>query len=287
MKNNIANSTDAKVSRRKNGRELRSFCLALVHIVAMTFASFVHAEIPEPDNVLYGTIVIGSQPVTASRTNVVVEARRTLVGPAIASYRMGSNNRIGNFYSLDLKLESITPLIDSDSSQSGENVYIVVKEGASIVDQTTYQFGERGKIQRFDFGLPVDTNGLPDEWEIALFGSAGQNPDIDHDLDGMTTRDEYIAGTLANDLNDVFEMTISQAGSQVEISFLARKAEGVGYVGMTRKYSLETKSTLDSSEWLPLPGFSGITGNNQIVILQQQATNAPALYRARVNLQSP
>lgn len=289
MKNNNAIPTDEKVSGRKGGRGHRSFFFALLlNLVALTFlAPPAPAEIPEPDNVLYGTIAIGSQPVTAARTDVVVETRRTLIGPAIASYRMGSNSRIGNFYLLDLKLESRAPLTDDDSSQVGETVYIVVKEGGAIVDQTTYQLGERGQIQRVDFGAPVDNNGLPDEWELAMFEGVGHDPNIDHDLDGLTTGDEYIAGTHANNVDDVFELAISQAANEVRISFLARRAEGIGYAGMTREYSLETKSTLDSTDWLPLPGFSGIVATNQIITWQQTITNAPALYRARVTLRTP
>jgi hypothetical protein len=292
MKNTLRGSNDERVNRRKRALKKHRFTPGLMAIFFLPhfLISPLHAEIPEPDNIVYGAIVIGGQPVTAAQTDVVIEARRTIGGTAISSYRMGSDSRLGNFYSLDLKFETFVPINDADSSQAGDTLYLVVKQGGAIVEQTTYQFPERGHVQRIDFGVPLDDtdgNGLPDAWELAMFGSGGQNPDIDHDLDGRSTGDEYIAGTNPNDPNDVFDLTISQVGTNVRISFPARQAQGPGYVGKTREYSLETRTTIDAPDWSPLPGFNGIVATNQTVTLQQQVTNVSTFYRAKVSLRSP
>lgn len=103
------------------------------------------AEIREPDNVLYGTITLNNVPVTAARTDVIVEARRLINGPAVASYRMGTNPRIGNFYSLEVPLESLPPVADPVASQTGESLIIVVMDASGLRGQTTYVLGERGQ----------------------------------------------------------------------------------------------------------------------------------------------
>src|SRR5262245_58868565 len=69
------------------------------------------AELPAPDNFLYGTITLGSQLVTAANTNIVVEARTSLAGPAISSYRMGTAAAAGNFYVLKVILEELAPAV--------------------------------------------------------------------------------------------------------------------------------------------------------------------------------
>src|SRR5262249_10185190 len=56
----------------------------------LSFPWNARAELPAPDNLLYGTITLGSQLVTAANTNVIVEARTSLAGPAVSSYRMGT-----------------------------------------------------------------------------------------------------------------------------------------------------------------------------------------------------
>ena len=39
--------------------------------------------------------------------------------------------------------------------------------------------------------MDTDDDGLPDEWEIAMFGSLSQGPDGDYDNDQLTNFQEY------------------------------------------------------------------------------------------------
>jgi len=403
-------------------KTLHDFTTAsMVLLLSLALRPDTHAAIPEPDNVIYGTIVISNTPVAKDRTDVVIQAQRMPGGQVIASYRMGSDPALGNFYSLKLTLESLPPLSQTNALQSGDSVNIVLTDSSGVVGQTTYQVSDRGAVQRVDFGAPVtdaDGNGLPDlweltyldsvggdpnalgangqsamqnfiagtdpanpddvfrveieqsgaqravwfvarkaegqgysgltrrytlqqvvnpgalswqnvagstdvvgnnqtvshqpsgteavilyramvelvvegaipnslpdDWEIAMFGSAGQDPNGDPDHDGESTANEYISGTHPNNSNDVFRVTISKLGNQVGISFLARKAEGLGYAGLTRRYSLETKSNLGAPAWLPLPGETDIEGTNQTIALVQSTTNPASVYRARAELQ--
>ena len=250
-------------------------------------ATTARAEIPEPDNLLYGTIMLDSQIVTAARTNVVIEARRTPDGVPIASYRMGANSQIGNFYLLRLALESVSPVAHTNASEVGNSVHIIVREGAAVRGQTTYIFPERGNVQRTDFGTPSgdsDGDGLPDAWEVANFGSLNQNPNTIN-ANGQTTLNNFTAGSNPNDANTLFQVNISNSGSQTLVSFLARRADGSGYEGRARYYSLE--SSTNTASWTGVAGFTNLVGNNQTVTFQSPAASAPAFYRGKVWLQGP
>lgn len=56
-----------------------------------------------------------------------------------------------------------------------------------------------------DGGVDSDGNGLADQWEIAHFGSIGQDPDADPDGDGITNLEEYL--TQGHPQEATFELT--------------------------------------------------------------------------------
>ena len=246
----------------------------------------VHAIIPEPDSILYGTITLDNLPITAAQTNVVIEARRTTNGPAIASYRMGSDPQAGNFYSLRLQLESVTPINEPDASQVGDNLFIVLRDGAGVRGQTNVTIVERGDVQRVDFGVAVpdgDGDGLPDVWEILRFGTLGQSPGS-LAPNGMTVLQNFIAGTNPNDPTDGFRLRINVTNDLKRVWFVAARADGPGYDGMTRLYTLEFRPVLTSGFWTEVPGYINIGGTNQTVNYFTASVGGPGFYRARISL---
>ena len=263
-------------------------CLAFwIAVVALTPVG--RAEIPEPDNVLYGTITLDNVPVTAARTEVVIEARRVVEGPPVASYRMGSNGRLGNFYSLEIPLESLDPVLETNASQSGESLIIVVRDAAGVRGQTIYPVGERGQVQRVDFGTAVsDSDGdtLPDSWELLHFGNLNQNG-ASVAPNGATALANFVSGADPSSTNGLFTLQISSSNDQRTISFLALRAEGVGYEGRSRFYALESSTGVSGSPWGGVANFTNLPGNNQVLLYQSFATNAPAFFRGRVWLQGP
>lgn len=108
-------------------------------LLVFSLASAVpgRADIPEPDNVLYGLITLGTSPVTAANTNVVVEARKSATGPAVASYRIGENPAYGDAYSLEIPLEAFFPLANTNASRVGALVYLSVRDASGVRDTRT------------------------------------------------------------------------------------------------------------------------------------------------------
>ena len=130
------------------------------------------AEVPEPDNVVYGFITLGAVPVTSADTNVIVEARKSLTGPVVARYRMGDNPAYADAYSLEVPLEAFFPLIDPDASRVGALVYLSVRDPSGVRDTRTLAVAQRGQLVRLDFAEPdSDGDRIPDRWELQYFGS--------------------------------------------------------------------------------------------------------------------
>jgi len=222
--------------------------------------------------------------VTAARTDVLIEARRTTNGPAIASYRMGSNPALGNFYSLTLALESVSPVTNS---QVGDSVFITLLDGTGLRAQTGFLITERGTAQRIDFGAVVidgDGDGLPDAWELFHFAGLGQNTNSPA-ANNQTAWQHYLAGTDPNDPDDGFRLHLAQSNGMKNVSFLARRAEGPGYEGMTRLYTLETGTNLTNPTWAGVSGFLALPGENQSVVHQTAGNGGAAFFRGKITLQ--
>jgi hypothetical protein len=257
-------------------------------LLILSFA--LRAELSEPDNILYGTIVIGTNPVTAARSDVVIEARRTPSGPAIASYRMGTNPGLGSFYLLRIPVEAFGPAANTNASLVGNTLDIFLRDASGVQGQASYTIPERGAAQRVNFGVAVpdsDGNGLPDVWEIARLGGTGQNPNADSDGDGQSNLKEWIAGTDPRDRNDSFHLTIQQAPGQTEVAFVALRAQGPGYEGVTRFYSLQFSTNVAAGLWSAVAGFTDRPGNNQTLSYGSplSGSNMSVFYRGSVRLE--
>jgi hypothetical protein len=261
----------------------------LLLVVTVACYDTTGATLSEPDNLIYGSITLDNVPVTSSRTDIIVEARRTLDGPVVASYRMGSNPRVGHLYNLEIPLESVSVPLSPDASQTGDALVLVVTDSSGIRAEHPFIVGERGEVLRVDFGSPVtdaDGNGLADLWELANFGATGQDPQAVN-ANGQTTLVNFVTGTHPNDWIGRFKVNAGIGNGERVVWFFARAVEGIGYAGMTRYYTLEKSSDLTNTSWVGVPGFIDVPANNQTVIHQTPLTGPPAFYRGNVRLESP
>lgn len=206
-------------------------------------------------------------------------------GPAIATYRMGSSPQAGDYYALRVKLESLAPILDPTASQTGDNLLIVVSDASGVRAQMNVTMAERGRFERVDIGAAVadsDGDGLPDAWEAHYFGGLGQSAGS-LNANGLTARQNFVAGTNPNDPESVFELGVELNSGQMSVSFVTLRAEGPGYEGLTRRYSLETSPASIGSSWAGVTGFTEIPGNNNVVTYQAPASTS-AFFRGMITL---
>jgi hypothetical protein len=241
------------------------------------------AGLAEPDNVIYGTIAIASNAVTALTTNVFVEARLTTNGLPIASYQMGSLPTAGNFYSLRINLENASPA-SATATQTSNVVLIVVRDSNGMEFIQPYLVASRGTFARLDFGsVSNDQNGdgIPDDWEMLYLGNLTTNPNSIAP-NGQTVLANYIAGTNPNSTNNLLKLLVTSRNNQVIVSFPGIKAQGVGYTGLSRFYDLQY-GTL-SGTWFTVPGYTGLVGSDQTINYTDPGNSQILFYRARVYL---
>ena len=129
----------------------------------------------------------------------------------------------------------------------------------------------------------ADGDGVPDDWEVAEYGSRGAwGHDDDPDQDGLSNIEEYIAGTGATNPASCFDVDLKIAGTSLIVSFPALQATGPGYDGLDRRYSLESRDSLDADDvWRPVVGHTNIFGQGQTVRYTNSSPSAERLYRGR------
>lgn len=156
-----------------------------------------HAGLPEPDTVFYGAIALDGAFVTAADSNVVVELRLAEAGPAVASYRMGTESAIGDRYVLRAPMESARPLANPAASVVGDTVWVAVRSGTAVRDRQSHAITTRGEFVNLNFGdVDTDGDGMSDSFELLHFGSiTGGDPGADPDADARPNLREFLDGT--------------------------------------------------------------------------------------------
>lgn len=118
-----------------------------------------------------------------------------------------------------------------------------------------------------------DGDGLPDDWELSHFGTLARDGSGDFDLDGLSDRAEYLAGTDPANTQDSFRLQLTRSVSgSVTISFNAVAAHA---------YRIESIDSLASSAWQTLQDIPSDTATRTIQVTDQVSTNT-RFYRLRL-----
>lgn len=141
----------------------------------------------------------------------------------------------------------------------------------------------------------TNDNGVPDSWEVLMFGTLDPPDDAtqtDHDRDGHSNLEEYIAGTDPRDPRDVLA---ARFAARVEEEFLftfeAREAAGIGYEGTARRYTVQRLSgdLRNANAWENMAGYTDIPGAGQTVTVTEGVGRqpGPVFYRVTARLVAP
>jgi hypothetical protein len=172
--------------------------------------------IPEPSLVMYG-LVTDAQGMRQTNGTLVVTILRPNGGPALRLESQLAD--INGQYSYILLIPCETELpgfpvtapdrLKLGSVPVGYDRSAVTFNGTPIrhtnPDLALLQLTskDRGRFDRVDFApegaSDLDSNGLLKSWELKYFGRLGVDPQADPDGDGMSNRDEMLAGTNATD----------------------------------------------------------------------------------------
>ena len=88
------------------------------------------------------------------------------------------------------------------------------------------------------------SNGLPVAWMLTHFGTTNVNVNADPDGDGMSNREEYLAGTSPTDANDHLAITAYTTAPGGTLATVTWKSTP------TRCYSIQKNLDLSTSPWL-------------------------------------
>ncbi len=124
-------------------------------------------------------------------------------------------------------------------------------------------------------GTDSNTNGLPDFWEQAYFGSpTGAVRDADDDGDGMSNWQEYLAGTdPTNALSSLMITNISATADGQNLSFSSSRF---------RTYRLQAASALGTQAvWSNKTDT--LYGTGGAVTVNDRNVTGPCFYRLQVN----
>jgi hypothetical protein len=123
-------------------------------------------------------------------------------------------------------------------------------------------------------GIDADGNGLPDAWELQNFGHTGVEPNTDSDGDGMSNREEYLAGSNPNDPSDKLAITNFSANVDAKSVTVTWQSEAA------RRYYIEMKLDFTSGTWED-SGLGLITPDGATTTRTWSQTGAIRFYRVR------
>ena len=247
-----------------------------LHLAVVGFlglVSFVlQAGQPQPPAIVYGQIRdeyghpmdSGAEVVVVDQSNATNECGR---------YVLDGSIYVGVNYRISIPLEDVPPLLRPNAALPGSSgkVKVLINDVEQpIVPAGDFTIPQPGGVLKMDFSIAQDSDGdgLPDAWEELMVAWSGGlfttiediDPEEDFDGDGMTNREEYLAGTLPFLATDLFEITHSQpdAGTgRIALSFTTVSG---------RRYHILSSGKLGGGDWVQVASSLASDGELQYQI---------------------
>ncbi|HSH16939.1 MAG TPA: hypothetical protein VLD18_12945, partial [Verrucomicrobiae bacterium] len=198
----------------------------------------------------------GNGPSTA--LGVSADERFILFHSLASDLVANDTNQLGDLFLRDLRTQTTLMLTAglNGSTADGTSTRRAMfnRDGTKVIFEsyarnlTGGDFNETRDVFTATLALPdSDGDGLPDSWELTWFGMLDRDGGGDADGDGVSDRDEFIAGTSPINDTSVLAALPIQAGSGGEPVILWAAVPG-------RKYRVQYKDDFNEPGWATLPG---------------------------------
>jgi hypothetical protein len=176
----------------------------------------------------------------------------------------------------------VLPLPHSAANETGHTSYFIADSqyGSSRIsesDEDNNRFPAEGP-----YAWKAE-DGLPDAWEIAVFGSTAHSPEEDPQGDGVTVYDHFVLGTSPTGESPPFTVHLVHDGSGLLLEFPTVPTDAT-YAGLERHYRIETRNDL-TGEWSVMSGAEDLIADGTTLDLDLSGITPPFFCRCLVWLE--
>jgi subtilisin family serine protease len=204
--------------------------------------------------------------------------------PLSATLSVNHSNNYGTMSGTSMAAPHVTAAVAMAAAAfPEESVQARVQRVIASVDVKSSLAGMTANSGRLNLQrlLDSDLNAMPNWWEHLHFNhETGTAPEGDADHDGMTNRNEFLAGTLPTDSQSVFKsLAATWEGSSATVSWTSVPG---------KTYQVYYSESLEDESWLSdLPGSLLTAGEGQLTMNYTDFSAPPTKRFYRVKLVTP